>query len=73
MERFSMSDNPDEYLTTADLKRRYNRSSQTFWRWNNDPELGFPKPITIKNRLFYRRSEIEEWERRMAASRTKAA
>lgn len=68
-----MSDATDEYLTTADLKQRYNRSSQTFWRWDNDPELGFPRPMRIKNRLFYRKSEIENWERRMAAASGRAA
>jgi len=46
-----MSDQNDEYLTGPDLDRRYKRSSQTRWRWSKDPELGFPKPIKIKNRL----------------------
>jgi predicted DNA-binding transcriptional regulator AlpA len=63
-----MSDNSEDYLTGPDVDRRYNRSSQTRWRWSKDPDLGFPKPIRIKNRLFYRRSEIEEWERCMAAA-----
>jgi hypothetical protein len=31
------------------------------------PQLGFPKPIKIKNRLLYRRRDVEEFERRMAA------
>jgi predicted DNA-binding transcriptional regulator AlpA len=66
-----MSDDNVEYLTGPDLDRRYKRSSQTRWRWSKDPELGFPKPIRIKNRLLYRRSEIEEWERRMAAASLK--
>jgi predicted DNA-binding transcriptional regulator AlpA len=70
MEPFLMSnDNYDEYLTGPDLDRRYKRSSQTRWRWSKDPQLGFPKPIRIKNRLLYRRTEIEEWERSLAAGR----
>jgi predicted DNA-binding transcriptional regulator AlpA len=71
-----MSDTTDEYLTGPDVDRRYRRSSQTRWRWSKDPKLGFPKPIKIKNRLFYRLREIEEFERRMAAaslSETEAA
>jgi predicted DNA-binding transcriptional regulator AlpA len=44
--------------------RRYKRSSQTRWRWSkDDPQLGFPKPIKIKNRLLYRRRDVEEFER----------
>ena len=66
-----MSDTNDEYLTGPDLDRRYKRSSQTRWRWSKDPELGFPLPIRIKNRLLYRRSDIQEWERRMAAASLK--
>jgi predicted DNA-binding transcriptional regulator AlpA len=73
MEPFLMPKNDDEYLTGPDLDRRYKRSSQTRWRWSKDPELGFPKPIKIKNRLLYRLSEIEEWERRMAAASGRAA
>ena len=63
-----MSDQDDEYFTGPQLDRRYKRSSQTRWRWSKDPELGFPKPIKIKNRLLYRRSDVEEFERRMAAA-----
>lgn len=63
-----MSETADEYLTGRDVDRRYKRSSQTRWRWSKDPELGFPKPLKIKNRLLYRRSEIEEFEHRMAAA-----
>jgi len=63
-----MPDQNDEFLTGPDVDRRYRRSSQTRWRWSKDPELGFPKPIKIKNRLFHRLREIEEFERRMAAA-----
>ncbi len=58
----------DYYLTGPDIDRRYKRSAQTRWRWSKDPELGFPKPMKIKNRLLYRRSEIEAFERRMTAA-----
>jgi predicted DNA-binding transcriptional regulator AlpA len=66
-------DTNDDYLTGPDIDRRYKRSSQTRWRWSKDPELGFPKPIKIKNRLLYRRSEIEAFERRMAAASLEVA
>ena len=68
-----MLETNDDYLTGADIDRRYKRSSQTRWRWSKDPELGFPKPMKIKNRLLYRRSEIEAFERRMAAASLEVA
>jgi hypothetical protein len=63
-----MLDTEEEYLTGSDINRRFKRSAQTRRRWSKDPELGFPKPIKIKNRLFYRKSEIEAFERRMKAA-----
>jgi predicted DNA-binding transcriptional regulator AlpA len=66
-------DTNDDYLTGPDIDRRYKRSSQTRWRWSKDPALGFPKPMKIKNRLLYRRSEIEAFERRMAAASQEVA
>jgi predicted DNA-binding transcriptional regulator AlpA len=73
MELQKMLETNDDYLTGADIDRRYKRSSQTRWRWSKDPELGFPKPMKIKNRLLYRRSEIEAFERRMAAASLEVA
>ena len=62
-----MLDSEDEYLTGVEVERRYKRSWQTRQRWSKDPELGFPKPMKIKNRLFYRKSELEAFDRRMMA------
>jgi len=33
-------------------------SDMTLWRWQNDPELGFPKPIFVHRRKYWRESEI---------------
>ncbi len=68
-----MSDETEKYLTGPDVDKRYGRSSQTRWRWQNDPELGFPKPIKVKGRTLFKLSELEEWERRMAAASRRAA
>ena len=68
-----MSDNIEKYLTGPEVDKRYGRSSQSRWRWLNDPELGFPQPLKIKGRLFFRLRDLEEWERRMAAQSRRAA
>jgi predicted DNA-binding transcriptional regulator AlpA len=36
---------------------------QTLLRWRRDPELNFPKPITINGRLYWRESDIAAWVR----------
>lgn len=33
-------------------------SEMTLWRWQNDPDLGFPKPIFVHRRKYWRESEI---------------
>jgi predicted DNA-binding transcriptional regulator AlpA len=64
--------NPREYLTGPQVDHRYGVSSMTRWRWLNDPELGFPQPLRIRGRLFFSLTEIEDWERLMAARRVAA-
>ena len=62
-----VSDNIEKFLSGPEVDKRYGRSAQTRWRWCRDPALGFPKPIRIKNRLFFRLRDLVEWERRMAS------
>lgn len=38
-----------------------NISDMSLWRWLNDPALGFPRPIYIQKRRFWREAEILEW------------
>ena len=38
-----------------------NISNMTLWRRMNDPELGFPTPIKISGRLYFRADEIDGW------------
>jgi len=38
----------------------------TIWRYQNDEKLGFPKPITIRNRNFWDADEIEAFISRRA-------
>jgi predicted DNA-binding transcriptional regulator AlpA len=66
-------DNDQVFLTGPEVDKRYGRSEQSRWRWGKDPELGFPTPIKIKGRSFYRLRELEEFERRMAAASGRAA
>jgi predicted DNA-binding transcriptional regulator AlpA len=69
-----MPDNPiDRFLTGPEVDRRYSRSAMTRWRWSKDATLGFPVPMKINGRLLYRLSELEAWERRMAAMSGAAA
>ena len=34
---------------------------QTILRWRRNPKLGFPKPITINGRNYWREDEVVSW------------
>ena len=36
-------------------------SDMTLWRWLRDPELGFPRPLVINRRRYWREDEIKVW------------
>ena len=36
-------------------------SEMTVWRWRQDPSLGFPQAVRIRNRLYYRADELRAW------------
>jgi predicted DNA-binding transcriptional regulator AlpA len=63
-----MSKHTDQvYINGPAVDARYGWSSQTRWRRTKDAELAFPQPIRVKGRTLYKLSELEEWERRIAA------
>lgn len=47
-------------LNSAKVRERLGGiSSMTIWRYLNDDELNFPRPITIRSRRFWKSDEIE--------------
>lgn len=56
------------YIPDTDVCKRYGITPMTLWRWDHDPDMGFPKPIRLGKRRKYRvLSELEAWERARAA------
>ncbi len=41
-------------------------SDMTLWRWLNNPEIDFPRPIMISKRRYWRELGIDEWIKRMS-------
>ena len=50
------------------VRKRYNISAMTLWRWDNDPALGFPKPHWIRHRKYRDEAALERWERERASA-----
>jgi hypothetical protein len=54
-------------LPDALVCRRYSVTLMTLWRWDRDPDLGFPRPIKIKTRNYRDIAELEAFEERQRA------
>lgn len=60
-----MSNDEPEYLPARATRKRYGDPSETtFWRWQVDPKIGFPKPILIGSRKFFRLADLKAFEQR---------
>ena len=68
-----MQDNLREYLPAGQVRARYGVSDMSLWRWLRDPKLGFPAPIKIHNRRYWKLSDLQAWEATRSTIRTEAA
>ena len=50
------------FLPAAQVRLRYGVSHMSLWRWLNNKATGFPKPIRINGRRFWKLAELEQWE-----------
>lgn len=55
------------YLTAPQVRKRYNVTDMTIWRWLKNPDLHFPAPTVINRRRYWRESDLTAWERKQAA------
>jgi len=64
----------DVYLTSKKVRARYgNITDMTLWRWLRDPILGFPQPIIIARRRFWKLDDLEQFDLRRAEATAKEA
>jgi hypothetical protein len=62
----------ENMLPAAQVWRRYGKTDRTLARWLEDENLGFPRPLIIRSRRYFKEAELLEWER-LQASKAKAA
>jgi hypothetical protein len=62
---------PVELVPAGTVAAECHVARRTIGRWILDPAIGFPAPIEINHRLYFRRPELEAWKlsRAIAASR----
>jgi predicted DNA-binding transcriptional regulator AlpA len=56
-----------DLLPDPQVAQRYNVNPRTLYRWDEQPALGFPKPLRINRRKYRRVAELEGWERSRGA------
>jgi hypothetical protein len=55
------------------VAERYGRSTKTIERWGNDPELGFPPCIYLRNRRHRDAAALDAWDAKQRAAAGVAA
>ena len=70
----SVSVNDDgPLLPTRQVCERYHVTDRTIDRWIKDIDLGFPQPLMINRRRYFREAELQRWERARPARRNAEA
>jgi len=60
-----VSEAQEQFLTSGQVSARYNLSKMSLWRWCHDERYqgqGFPCPIKLGSRNYWRLSELLAWE-----------
>jgi hypothetical protein len=60
-------------LPASKVWKRYGIVDRTLDRWIASETLGFPKPIVINRRRYFRESDLIAWERKRASTKSEAA
>jgi hypothetical protein len=55
----------DELVPDSVTCRDFKVTSMTLWRWDRDPELGFPPPVKIRRRNYRSRRALEAFKQRL--------
>ena len=58
----------DTWITGAQMRQDFGGiTANTVMRWRTDPTLGFPQPIELNGRQYWKAAELREWRRAQAA------
>lgn len=61
------SNSRNSHLTGPQVCARYGGiSHMTLWRWLQDHDFKFPRPLVLKGRRYWKLGDLEAWERSRA-------
>jgi len=53
-----------QLLKSSDVRARYRVTDMALWRWVNHPTMGFPQPIYINRRRYWREADLDAFDAR---------
>lgn len=57
----------DLLITAKAVRQRFGGiSDMSLWRWTHNDALGFPRPLVINRRKYWRLADLEAFEARQA-------
>lgn len=54
------------YQSCREVQKRYSVSRSSLYRWQTNPEIGFPAPVKIGHRILWRDTDLDAFDARMA-------
>ena len=52
----------DEFVPDPQVQKEFNVTSMTLFRWDRDPDLGFPPKIKIRDKNYRSRRQLEKFK-----------
>jgi predicted DNA-binding transcriptional regulator AlpA len=62
-----MIEKVDQLVPGRQVQREFAVSATTIWRWDRDPNLGFPPAIKINGRSYRSRQQLEAFKAALMA------
>jgi hypothetical protein len=59
----------EKLMSAREVLDRLGICNRTLTRWSEDESLGFPPPVIIRNRRYWPRQALANWERSLPARR----
>jgi hypothetical protein len=50
---------PTTLVPDAEVRKEFKITAMTLWRWDHDPDLGFPPPAIIRGRKYRSRALLD--------------
>jgi len=59
---------PETLIDVNEVQAIFGVSKMTIWRWCSHDQLGFPRPVRIQRRRYWKEAEVVAWLREREAA-----